>query len=194
MNSRNCFQFTKYCFTDRIFHLFFHRLLFQIVPPPGWSPVQPNFEDSKEKFSIVLQKMVDEGGNRFLEFPKHKFKQKSLREFKKMAMARQKSFEAKHGNLSPEAIEKVIWSNDISKENIYGSDIELNILDNSNKVLNLNELKDLVREFTQREGEMPGISTPFGYAGSIASIFCWHLEDLNLFSISVNAKGAPKIW
>lgn len=155
--------------------------------------MQQDFEASEDKFSFLCQEMVSENGNWIMKFPKHNFKPKTLKQFKSMAVKREADFEHKHGKQSNEAIERIILSNGVSKRNIYASDIELNVLDGSNDVLNLNKLKDYVRSFTQHnEAEMPGISTPYAYVGSISSVFCWHLEDLNLYSISINIKGKPK--
>ena len=41
---------------------------------------------------------------------------------------------------------------------------------------------------------VPGVTTPYLYAGMWASAFCAHTEDMNLLSINFLHAGAPKIW
>jgi hypothetical protein len=41
---------------------------------------------------------------------------------------------------------------------------------------------------------VPGVTTPYLYAGMWASVFCAHTEDMNLLSINYLHAGAPKIW
>ncbi|KAL7574476.1 hypothetical protein ACA910_015841 [Epithemia clementina (nom. ined.)] len=41
---------------------------------------------------------------------------------------------------------------------------------------------------------VPGVTTPYLYAGMWASVFCAHTEDMNLLSINFLHAGAPKIW
>ena len=44
------------------------------------------------------------------------------------------------------------------------------------------------------EGEVPGLTNPFVYIGSLFSAFCWHSEDHDLLSINYHHGGAPKVW
>jgi hypothetical protein len=41
---------------------------------------------------------------------------------------------------------------------------------------------------------VPGVTSPYLYAGMWASVFCAHTEDMNLLSINYLHAGAPKIW
>lgn len=51
-------------------------------------------------------------------------------------------------------------------------------------------LTNLLEQF----GHLSGISVPLTYIGAMGSRFGWHVEDMNLFSISVMLFGVPKIW
>lgn len=44
------------------------------------------------------------------------------------------------------------------------------------------------------EGDVPGLTSPFVYLGSVFSAFCWHTEDHDLHSINYHHCGAPKAW
>lgn len=42
--------------------------------------------------------------------------------------------------------------------------------------------------------EMKGINTPYLYAGVSGSMFPWHCEDMDMFSVNYHHWGAPKVW
>ena len=42
--------------------------------------------------------------------------------------------------------------------------------------------------------DIPGVTSPYLYAGMWASVFCAHTEDMNLLSINYLHAGQPKIW
>jgi len=42
--------------------------------------------------------------------------------------------------------------------------------------------------------ELPGVTTPYIYAGMWATVFCAHTEDMNLLSMNIMHAGAPKFW
>jgi [histone H3]-trimethyl-L-lysine9/36 demethylase len=42
--------------------------------------------------------------------------------------------------------------------------------------------------------DIPGVTSPYLYAGMWASVFCAHAEDMNLLSINYLHAGQPKIW
>ena len=44
------------------------------------------------------------------------------------------------------------------------------------------------------EREISGINMPWLYIGMKYSTFCWHYEDLMLYSVNYNHWGKPKIW
>ena len=42
--------------------------------------------------------------------------------------------------------------------------------------------------------EIPGVTLPWVYLGSLFTTFCWHTEDHFLYSINYMHKGAGKTW
>ena len=42
--------------------------------------------------------------------------------------------------------------------------------------------------------ELPGVTRAMLYFGSWRSMFGWHTEDMDLFSINFLHTGAPKLW
>lgn len=63
------------------------------------------------------------------------------------------------------------------------------------KLFNLNKLNtslDLIGR--QYKTYIPGVTSPFLYIGSWASSFAYHIEDLDLLSISYLHSGSKKVW
>jgi len=42
--------------------------------------------------------------------------------------------------------------------------------------------------------DIPGVTSPYLFAGMWASVFCAHAEDMNLLSINYLHAGQPKFW
>lgn len=93
----------------------------------------------------------------------------------------------------------------------YASDIPLS------KFLNQKELKDVYDDYSsskdwnlltlnknnnslfqfighEKKNQISGITLPWLYFGMLYSTFCWHTEDLYLYSLNFNHFGAAKIW
>ena len=61
---------------------------------------------------------------------------------------------------------------------------------------NLNNLGKQAGSLMQfpRSRDISGINVPWLYVGMKYSSFCWHFEDLMLFSLNYNHWGKPKLW
>ena len=42
--------------------------------------------------------------------------------------------------------------------------------------------------------EIPGVTNPYIYVGVWRSLFGWHKEDVDLYSINYLHYGKPKFW
>uniref|UniRef100_A0A7S2VBK3 JmjC domain-containing protein n=1 Tax=Entomoneis paludosa TaxID=265537 RepID=A0A7S2VBK3_9STRA len=73
----------------------------------------------------------------------------------------------------------------------YGADQEGTLFgDDPASGWNVGELDSCLHVLSR----VPGVTTPYLYAGMWASVFCAHTEDMNLLSINYLHAGAPKIW
>jgi histone demethylase JARID1 len=63
-------------------------------------------------------------------------------------------------------------------------------------LLNINNLKNSLLQFIKDdpESQISGITVPWLYYGMLYSTFCWHTEDLYLYSLNYMHSGKPKIW
>eukprot|EP00347_Sterkiella_histriomuscorum_P022301 403330965 len=66
-------------------------------------------------------------------------------------------------------------------------------LDHPWNLNNFYKQKDSLLQFPNKK-DISGISTPWLYIGMKYSTFCWHFEDLMLYSINYNHWGKPKLW
>lgn len=72
---------------------------------------------------------------------------------------------------------------------VYTGGLNHSLFRDSDSDFNLNKLKCLAKNGKIVEG----IQTPFTYFGSANTIFPWHTEDYNLYSLRYLHCGVPKI-
>jgi jumonji domain-containing protein 2 len=76
---------------------------------------------------------------------------------------------------------------------VYGADITGTLFDQGIP-WNLNEI-DSVLNYGLSEGiNLAGVTTSYVYVGSWKSMFCWHKEDMDLYSVNYLHAGASKYW
>jgi hypothetical protein len=60
---------------------------------------------------------------------------------------------------------------------------------------NLSNSKDsLFQIITRKQEAISGISSPWMYSGMLFASFCWHVEDLYMYSTNYMHKGSAKTW
>lgn len=60
---------------------------------------------------------------------------------------------------------------------------------------NLSNSKDsLFQIITRKQEAISGISSPWMYSGMLFASFCWHVEDLYMYSTNYMHKGNAKTW
>lgn len=113
-----------------------------------------------------------------------------------------------------ENIEEDFWKICHSNSNVsskYAADIPYNtIVSNENKSLiksfleeynywslstihyETNSLFQFLKE--EKNSQISGLTLPWIYSGMLFSTFCWHVEDLYMYSLNYMYYGKPKIW
>lgn len=113
----------------------------------------------------------------------------TLREYYCKAKQMEKRFE----KLSMEEKESQILNMRI-KDPMYAPDVNFNVLSKEYNGFNLHKLPNLLDNYVKQYGHALGITTPLSYIGAIGSRFAWHVEDMNLYSISIMLFGDAKVW
>ena len=85
-----------------------------------------------------------------------------------------------------ECLEKSFWDSISLEAKQYAADLECECeyLEN----INNNRILDYLCP------ETPWISKPYAYFGLWGTHFSWHIEDMDLYSINILTRGAPKVW
>ena len=84
------------------------------------------------------------------------------------------------------------WKSLQNSSPIYGADIAGSIMD-PGIPWNLNELDTLLVKGLRGQ-KIPGVTDSYMYAGQWKSMFGWHKEDMDLYSINYLHHGLPKFW
>ena len=92
-------------------------------------------------------------------------------------------------------LERKFWKNIAFNYPIYGADISGSLYDADQKVWNINCLGTILDQIKNEIGvRIEGVNTAYLYFGMWKSLFPWHTEDMDLYSINYLHYGAPKSW
>ena len=63
-------------------------------------------------------------------------------------------------------------------------------------LMKVNVHNNSLLQFTKQDesNQISGITVPWFYFGMLYSTFCWHVEDLYLYSLNYLHEGSPKFW
>jgi JmjC domain, hydroxylase len=88
-------------------------------------------------------------------------------------------------------LDTVFWKNIIFRRPMYGADLQGTLFeDDVCEAWNLNHLDTILDLFPA----MTGVNDPYLYIGMFGSLFCFHVEDADLYGINYLHLGAPKTW
>jgi jumonji domain-containing protein 2 len=168
--------------------------LAKIVPPAGYEPRKGGYNDEKlyqmEITCPIRQEVTGEGGL-YQQMNIVDRKKMSVRNFKRLS-------EEKHPtplHTDQAALDRIFWKNVFTNPSIYGADVPGTLFDDDFDAFNLTRLRTILDDIQDDYGvTIQGVNTTYLYFGMWKSSFCWHTEDMDLYSINYLHTGAPKSW
>lgn len=115
-----------------------------------------------------------------------------LRESRSLETYQNSKGDSKISEKSNFEIEKLFWRTLKLNAPLYGADIAGTLMDR-NVPWNLAEL-DTILSQGLGDTQLSGINFPYIYVGSWKTMFGWHKEDMDLYSINYLHMGASKFW
>lgn len=92
-----------------------------------------------------------------------------------------------------EALERKYWKNLTFSPPIYAADTPGTVMD-EHALWNIGKLGTILDEIGADGTQVQGVNTAYLYFGMWKASFCWHTEDMDLYSINYIHFGAPKTW
>lgn len=162
--------------------------LAKIIPPREWKPRREGYDDVDMFISTPILQTVT--GNKGL-YQNINIQQRPLtvKEFEILAKS-PKYATPRHSDY--DQLESKYWKNITFNAPIYGADISGSLYDEDQDVWNIGRLGTILDDIS--DVKIEGVNTAYLYFGMWKSTFCWHTEDMDLYSINYLHYGAPKSW
>lgn len=168
--------------------------LAKIIPPPEYKPRKSGYGDDKlydMDITCPIKQEVSGESGLYQQLNLVEKKKMSVRAFKRLA-------EEKYStpiHKTPEELERLFWKNIFTKPSIYGADVSGSLYDDDIEEFNLTRLRTILDNIGDDYGvTIQGVNTAYLYFGMWKTSFCWHTEDMDLYSINYLHFGAPKSW
>ncbi|GMT14378.1 hypothetical protein PFISCL1PPCAC_5675, partial [Pristionchus fissidentatus] len=170
----------------------------KIVPPEGWKPRKKGYTNNLIGDTKITRPVTET----FMSGNKQKCYTKDVTVYKTQLTWSDLQKYAKNKKLSGvrgekrEDIDKLMWEC-FQKENlpnpVYGADTEGSLYDEGVETLNMAKLGTILDDL--KDGaSISGVTTTYLYFGMWRTMFPWHAEDVDLYSINYLHYGAPKHW
>lgn len=177
-----------------------------IHPPKGWAPRANMAYDDLDDIVVrrpIRQEVV---GSRGVFLALHiEQKKRSVKEFRKEADEFARRYSAPiisvddDGVLPPDQVldelDRLFWRSVLHRTPMYGADLEGSLFDDDVcQNWNPKHLDTILNSLDDERGQIPGVHKPYLYIGMYGSMFCWHVEDGDLYGINYCHYGSPKTW
>ncbi|KAL9655048.1 hypothetical protein ABK040_008831 [Willaertia magna] len=169
----------------------------KIVPPKEWFPHHYTLDNIDFEIATPIIQ-YNSGGKGIYQQVHEETKASTFKQWEKRVTEKAPKIP---DNLKKEEeildfMERRIWKNVLFRPAIYGSDLYGSLFTDDCPSWNLRNLDSYLSRILKLQGNavLPGINSPYLYVGSYKSLFSWHCEDLDLFSINFMHFGQPKIW
>lgn len=168
--------------------------LAKIIPPNGYTPRKAGYGDDKlyDMYitSPIKQEVSGESGL-YQQLNLVEKKRMTVRNFKRLA---EDKYTTPHHDTYAD-LERIFWKNIFTQPSIYGADVSGSLFDDDVEEFNLTKLNTILDDIGHDYGvTIQGVNTAYLYFGMWKTSFCWHTEDVDLYSINYLHDGAPKSW
>lgn len=167
----------------------------KIVPPEGWTPRPDGYSGLDD---IVIPKPIRQlvtGSKGIFQAVHMEKKSMVLSEFRELANSPENQPPARLEKADPESVERAFWKNVTHSPPLYGADGVGTLFDSSIEEWNVGKLDSLLSRTLEHAGLcIPGVTTAYLYFGMWRSMFAWHTEDVDLYSVNYLHFGEPKSW
>ncbi|XP_064386205.1 lysine-specific demethylase 4C-like [Halichondria panicea] len=162
----------------------------KIVPPREWTP-RSNYDNVGD---LVIQSPISQtvmGQQGVYQVYNIQRKPITVREYKILANS-DKYCPPKAKD--HEELERKFWKNVTFNAPLYGADLAGSLMDPVLEEWNIDHLPSILNRLSEQGVNIPGVNSAYLYFGMWKTLFAWHTEDMDLYSINYLHYGAPKAW
>lgn len=168
--------------------------IFKVIPPKGYIARKSGYKNLTLTVPHPIEQIVS-GSAGFYEVLLLQKESKPFNKFAKLV----EPFDKLSDNKKPSEVEKLVsflvkniqfWKSLKFSSPLYGADAPGSLFDPGAN-WNLTEIDSVLKQGLDIKGIM-GVTNPYLYFGAWKAMFCWHKEDLDLYSINYLHFGKPK--
>lgn len=162
--------------------------IFKVVPPEGWVARKSGY-DNLQKLTVKQPIEQNVNGNKGVYELVYFIKEsKKLEVFKKS----REQYDTLTNKKSLIEVERLFWKTLKLSSPVYGADVAASLFD-EDAYWCLRKLDTLLNRMNIK-GTIKGVNEPYVYIGSWKTMFGWHKEDMDLYSINYLHTGKSKFW
>jgi len=178
-------QFIENLDQEKIFN---NNGLVKVIPPAKWKPRKTPYLQDFESLSVhaPIEQNV-QGKSGVYELFLIQKKSMKLNDYRKKV----ECFDHLTDEKEIEEVEEMFWKSIAFSPPLYGADMAGTLFE-PNTPWDLRDLPGVLKEGLKNP--IAGVNNPYLYVGSWKTMFGWHKEDLDLYSINYNHWGKPKFW
>ncbi|XP_001944412.2 probable lysine-specific demethylase 4B [Acyrthosiphon pisum] len=168
--------------------------LAKVIPPPEWIARKKGY-DADDVMNLKIPAPISQvalGKQGLFQLLHKEKKPMTVSDYK--IIAESDEFKTPD-HLDYDQLERKFWQNIVYNPPLYGADVSGSITDKDVDVWNINKLGTILDYVNEDYGNIiEGVNTAYLYFGMWKSLFAWHTEDMDLYSINYLHEGYPKIW
>ncbi|XP_029341376.1 probable lysine-specific demethylase 4B [Acyrthosiphon pisum] len=168
--------------------------LAKVIPPPEWIARKKGY-DADDVMNLKIPAPISQvalGKQGLFQLLHKEKKPMTVSDYK--IIAESDEFKTPD-HLDYDHLERKFWQNIVYNPPLYGADVSGSITDKDVDVWNINKLGTILDYVNEDYGNIiEGVNTAYLYFGMWKSLFAWHTEDMDLYSINYLHEGYPKTW